>query len=255
VNWRHKKQDEVSEGPDEPATAAQDPAPEPVNEPGEAPKVQTGEPKLTELRDDVARLLESAEQIHEHTAEQAAEILRQAESDAEARRDRAIKESEVLRSEADAYAQQARAEADSYAEEQRSKADEQSAQLHSEADAYAQRARKDADAYTEEHRRTADEQAGRILATAEARVTEIVTDAEEKARRIENGARERENKLRQEAGVFEARMWTVVESIHRIALELQQALGGQPERTDEQPVEALDSERRERLVVEKGTPT
>jgi hypothetical protein len=218
VTWRHKKQDEVSQPRDEPASAVQSRPPEQVAATDDIPTAQPGELKYTDLRDQVTRLLESAEQIQARTAEEAAQLRRQAEADAEARRQSAMKES---------------------------------AQTYSEAEAYARKTREDADSHAEEQRRKAKEEASRILADAEARVAGIVAEAEEKARRIDGEARVREQEVRQEAGIFEERMWTVVESIQRIALELQQALGGQRERTEEHLAEALDSERRE-LLAEKG---
>jgi hypothetical protein len=218
VTWRNKKQDEVSQRRDEPTSAAQSSSPEQITATDETPTAEPEELKYTELRDQVTRLLESAEQIHARTAEEAAQVRRRAEADAETRRQSAMKES---------------------------------AQTYSEAEAYARKTREDADSHAEEQRRKAEEQASRIVADAEARVTGIVAEAEEKARRIESEARLREKEVRQEAGIFEERMWTVVESIQRIASELQQALGGPRERTEEHLAEALDSERRE-LLADKG---
>jgi len=172
-----------------------------------------------ELGGQVAQLLKAADEIRAGAVKEATELRQRAASEVEAQRRSLIEEVKHIYAEAEAHAKETRHSADAYAEEQRRNAE------------------------------------SRTLADADARVTKMLSEAKERARQILDEARQRELELREQAGLFEEKMWTVVDKINLIASELQDALGRPAEGTDEQLVDALDSQRRRKFFERKGNQT
>jgi len=189
---------------------------EALDHPDESPQ------EYGELGGQVAQLLKAADEIRAGAVKEAAELRRRAASEVEAQRRSLIEEVK---------------------------------HIYAEAEANAKETRHNADAYAEEHRRNAEEQESRTLADADARRTEMLSEAKERARQILDEARQHELELREQAGLFEKKMWTVVDKINLIASELQDALGRPAEDTGEPLVDVLDSQTRRKFFERKGNQT
>jgi hypothetical protein len=175
-----------------------------------------GAKSYADIGERVAGVLAAAEQaaqeITSHAEQGAAGIRRQAEEAASSRLEQARQEADKTRSEAERDVRDTREAVDSYASQRR---------------------------------REAEEQSQRMLAEAEAEARAVREAAEEMAVRIEDTARRRQEALREESRLVEARMQRALEGFRQMATRLEDLLET-PERADgeESLVEALDVDRR-----------
>jgi archaellum component FlaC len=155
---------------------------------------------------------EAAETIKDEARRHADEVLRQANADAASRVEDLTRDSERVRTEADAYARDIRAAVDSYGTQARREADEEARKLLSDAEEQAR-------------------------ATREA--------AQEMANQIEEDVRRRHESLAREAKSLEERRQRVLDGLRDLAAQLQDALVEPTSRDmDQSLADALDVERR-----------
>lgn len=174
------------------------------------PRARTG---LSAVGDEVAAVLESAE-------EAAAAIRRSAVE--EAARRRAELEAEIA-----AEIEEARRGADAeFAEAHRLRAD---------ADAYATETRAAADDYGERRRMEADREAATLVAEAQSRLDTADSEAERKVREAEAGARARVDALRAETERYEERLDNIFVVFREMSSQLEELLGGRRAPNPESP--------------------
>jgi hypothetical protein len=158
------------------------------------------------------------------------EILKSAESAAEA-----------IRAEAVAKAQEIARGAEQQGQSLLSKAKEEAARIRTEAQEAAKEAKSAADSYGARQRREAEERVQQILGQAEAQARATRQAAEEMARQIEAAAREREEQLNAQMRPLEANLRRALDGFRGITAQLEELLDTRPKPAggDETLVEAL----------------
>jgi hypothetical protein len=198
-----------SDIPEENPAAPDEPAVE--REPATTqPSPRTG---LSAVGDEVAAVLQSAE-------EAAAAIRRSALE--EAARRRAELEAEIA-----AEIEEARRGADAeFADAQR---------LRTDADAYATETRASADNYGERRRTEADREAATIVAEAQSRLDAADSEAERKVREVEAGARARVDALKAETERYEERLDNIFVVFREMSSQLEELVRGRRTAGPESP--------------------
>jgi hypothetical protein len=153
---------------------------------------------------------QAAEQIRSDALREAAETMRRAEADAQARIEELTRESERLRLEADDYARDIRQAVDSYGTQARREAEEEARALMQSAEDHSRSIRESADAMAEQ---------------------------------IRTEAHRRHESLLREAKALEERRQRVLDGLRDLVAQLQDALV-EPSGREESLVDALDVERR-----------
>jgi hypothetical protein len=153
---------------------------------------------------------QAAEQIRSDALREAAEIMKRAEADAEARIEELSRETERVRMEADVYARDIRQAVDSYGTQAR---------------------------------RDAEEEARALMQSAEDHSRSIREAADASAEQIHADVHRRHETLQREAKALEERRQRVLESLRDLVAQLQDALV-EPTRHEESLVDALDVDSR-----------
>ncbi len=153
---------------------------------------------------------QAAEQIRADALREAAETMKRAEVDAEARIEELTREAERLRLEADDYARDIRQAVDSYGTQAR---------------------------------REAEEEARALMQSAEDHSRSIREAADGAAEQLRADAHRRHETLQREAKALEERRQRVLDGLRDLAAQIQDALV-EPTPRDESLVDALDVERR-----------
>jgi hypothetical protein len=168
---------------------------------------------LSAFGDEVAAVLQSAQ-------ESAATIRRSALEEAARRRD-------DLEAKFTAEIEEARRGAD---------ADRADAQhLRADAEAYAMETRAAADKYGEQRRAEAEREAATIVAEAQSRLDAADAEAERKVRETEAGARARVDMLKAESERYEERLDNLFAVFREMSSQLEELVGGRQTATSESP--------------------
>jgi hypothetical protein len=154
---------------------------------------------------------QAAAQIKSDAEEQAAALRRRAEEEASARVEQAKQDAEKTRAEAERDVRETREAVDSYASQRR---------------------------------REAEEQSQRMLAEAETEARAVREAAEQMAARIEDTAKRRQEAVREETRLVEARMQRALEGFRQMTARLEELLETPEAEESETLVEALDVDRR-----------
>jgi hypothetical protein len=154
---------------------------------------------------------QAAEQIRSDALREAAETMKRAEADADARIQELTREAERVRAEADDYARDIRQAVDSYGTQAR---------------------------------REAEEEARALMQSAEDQSRSIRESAEAMAEQIQGEAHRRHEHLQSDARALEERRQRVLEGLRDLAAQLQDALVEPVRSQEDSLVDALEVERR-----------